>query len=160
MTTRAAQSTTTFRDILSETASADVRQVVERAVLSSQIAKLANGVHSRRAAYAVKARAVEHVLAKFPDHCRFTALEIVETGDPSAERGVVGISFDYRRAVHLPLSKFTASGRAWVRRARKREVEQARRALASPTLSLPRPSISRVSLGDQRTVFRLAQEVV
>lgn len=149
MTTRAAQSTTTFRDILSETASADVRQVVERAVLSSQIAKLANGVHSRRAAYAVKARAVEHVLAKFPDHCRFTALEIVETGDPSAERGVVGISFDYRRAVHLPLSKFTASGRAWVRRA-----------LASPTLSLPRPSISRVSLGDQRTVFRLAQEVV
>jgi len=82
----------TFTEIVGSVADDNSRRVAERAQAFNSIAHSHCKPQARRRAYAAKARAVLHGIAKFPGHYR---LSIVEAG-------VVGLRYRSRGGFHLP----------------------------------------------------------
>lgn len=150
----------TFSEILCEEAAANAQRVVGRAVLSNRVAKISRGARSRGVAYASKRRAVEHAIAKFPERCRFTGIESEIEGGVR-DLGVVGLSFDFRNALHIPVKSLTAQSRAWLSSARKSALGEAHRAMQAQRLFVvpaaypetPLLSFSREATRSYATVF-------
>ena len=118
----------TFKEILLEVEDANSACVMRRARLANQLAKVSVAAavvgdrssyakrRARRRCYALKARALEHGIAAFPDHYVLASVE--EDGR------LVGISWSYRASFHLPTDALGARTHAWLEQQRAHVVSQ------------------------------------
>lgn len=102
----------TFREILSQTAESSSKRLVERARVASSVAKVARGLASRRAAYAVKRAALEHGVARFPERFELSGIE--------DEGRLVRVKFGEFGCLHLPVSSCKEVTRDWIARESRR----------------------------------------
>lgn len=106
----------TFQQILEKTAPAASRRVVERARLASSIAKCARNATSRREAYAVKRRALEHGVATFAGDFALSSVE--------NDGALVGLRFRHELCLHLPVAACSPGTVRWVEGERRRVVRE------------------------------------
>ncbi len=104
----------TFQQILVETAEAAGARLVQRARLASSIAKTATNLRSRRAAYGVKHRAIEHGVERFAQAFALSGLE--EDGR------LLRVRWKHEACLHLPVAGCSEGTRAWVDGERRKEV--------------------------------------
>lgn len=97
----------TFRQILAQTADASSKRLVERARVASSVAKVARGLASRRAAYAVKRAALEHGVARFAPEFSLSGME--------EEGRLLRVRYRHEASFHLPVARCGAATLAWVR---------------------------------------------
>lgn len=102
----------TFREILSQTAEASSQRLVERARLASSVAKVASGLASKRAAYAVKHAALEHGVARFAGEFSLSGME--------EEGGLIRVRYRHEASFHLPVAACGEESQRWLRGERAR----------------------------------------
>lgn len=103
----------TFRQILDQTADANSRRLFERARLAGSIAKCTRNASSRRAAYGVKRRALEHGVATFAASFALSGVE--EDGR------LLRLRWRHEACLHLPVAGCGEGTLRWVQ-AEKRDV--------------------------------------
>ena len=104
----------TFREILEAAAVAKSRRVAERARLANRIAKCANGIASKRRAYGIKRRALEHAVACFPNRYALGGLEL--------DGQLARIQYGDHASFHMPVSSCGVATRSWIENERARIV--------------------------------------
>lgn len=102
----------TFQEILSQTADASSRRLVERARVASSVAKVASGLASRRRAYAVKHAALEHGVACFASEFSLSGIE--------EEGRLLRVRYRHEASFHLPAAGVGEESRRWLQGERAR----------------------------------------
>lgn len=106
----------TFREILAQTADASSKRLVERARVASSVAKVARGLASRRAAYAVKRAALEHGVACFAPEFSLSGME--------EEGRLLRVRYRHEASFHLPVAGCGENSKRWLREERARIAAQ------------------------------------
>jgi hypothetical protein len=96
----------TFREILEAAAEANSHCVAERARLASRTAKCARDIASKRLAYGVKHKALQHGVARFPERFALSGLEL--------DGRLARIQYGEQACFHLPMSDCSAPTREWI----------------------------------------------
>lgn len=102
----------TFRQILDQAADANSRRLLERARLAGSIAKCTRNASSRRAAYDVKHRALEHGVATFAASFALSGVE--EDGR------LLRLRWPHEACLHLPVAGCGEGTTRWLQEERAR----------------------------------------
>ena len=106
----------TFRQILDQTADANSRRLFERARLAGSIAKCTRNASSRRAAYDVKHRALEHGVATFAESFALSGVE--EDGR------LLRLRWRHEACLHLPVAGCGEGTLRWVQAEKQNAIRE------------------------------------
>jgi len=106
----------TFQQILDKSADANSRRLMDRARMASSIAKCTRNASSRRSAYHVKRRALEHGVATFAEAFALSGIE--ESGR------LLRVNWRHEACLHLPMAACSERTLRWVEAERENEVRK------------------------------------